>query len=131
MQNAEQNQDANAGGKKVKISFDEFKKLAFMIISIMKDFERQSEDNVRQGDIVEKMVQKLELEDTERQVSLERTFETSKKVGNVISYLINNENLLMISQDAKVKNDRYLTLNVNCELENLASFFNGNTDGPN
>ena len=97
----------------------------------MKDFERQSEDNVRQGDIVEKMVQKLELEDTERQVSLERTFETSKKVGNVISYLINNENLLMISQDAKVKNDRYLTLNVNCELENLASFFNGNTDGPN
>ena len=131
MQNAEQNQDANAGGKKVKISFDDFKKLAFMIISIMKDFERQSEDNVRQGDIVEKMVQKLELEDTERQVSLERTFETSKKVGNVISYLINNENLLMISQDAKVKNDRYLTLNVNCELENLASFFNGNTDGPN
>jgi len=33
--------------KKVKISFDEFKKLAFMIISIMKDFERQGDENVR------------------------------------------------------------------------------------
>ena len=42
--------------KKVKISFDEFKKLAFMIISIMKEFERQGEDNVKQSDIVEKMV---------------------------------------------------------------------------
>jgi hypothetical protein len=43
-------------GKKVKISFDEFRKLAFMIITIMKDYERAGEDNVRQGDIVEKMV---------------------------------------------------------------------------
>jgi hypothetical protein len=42
--------------KKVKISFDEFRKLAFMIISIMKDYERAAEDNVRQADIVEKMV---------------------------------------------------------------------------
>jgi hypothetical protein len=46
----------DVAGKKVKISFDEFRKLAFMIISIMKDFERAGEDNVRQGDIVERMV---------------------------------------------------------------------------
>lgn len=57
---AEQAQD-----KKVKISFDEFKKLAFMIISIMKDYERQGDENVRQADIVEGMVQKLELEEAE------------------------------------------------------------------
>ena len=67
-------------GKKVKISFDEFKKLAFMIITIMKDFERQGEDNVKQGDIVDRMVQKIELESPERQTSMERTMETSKKV---------------------------------------------------
>jgi hypothetical protein len=42
-----------------------------MIISIMKDFERQGEDNVRQGDIVERMVQKIELESNERQTSIE------------------------------------------------------------
>lgn len=91
-----------------------------MIIQIMRDFERAGEENVRQGDIVEKMVQKIELESEERQTSLERTAETSKKVQNVISHLINNENILMISQDAKAKNDRYLTLNVNLDIENLA-----------
>ena len=37
-----------------------------MIISIMKEFERAAEDNVRQADIVEKMVQKIELETAER-----------------------------------------------------------------
>ena len=60
------------------------------------------------------------MESEERQTSLERTAETSKKVQNVISHLINNENILMISQDAKAKNDRYLTLNVNLDIENLA-----------
>lgn len=70
MQNAEQNQQmtqANAeGAKKVKISFEEFRKLSIMIIGIMKDFERSGEENVRQGDIVDRMVQKIELEGTER-----------------------------------------------------------------
>ena len=96
-----------------------------MIIAIMKEFERANEDNVKQSDIVEKMVQKIELESTDRQTSMERTLETSKKVQNVIQYLISNENILMISQDAKVKNDRYLTLNVNCDLDNLAGFLQG------
>jgi len=70
MQNAEQQQmnqgNAPEGAKKVKISFEEFRKLSFMIISIMKDFERSGEENVRQGDIVDRMVQKIELEGTER-----------------------------------------------------------------
>jgi putative sterol carrier protein len=56
---------------------------------------------------------------------MERTLETSKKINNVISYLINNENILMISQDAKAKADRYLTLSVNCDLENLEGFLQG------
>jgi hypothetical protein len=83
--------------KKVKISFDEFRKLSFMIISIMKDFERSGEENVRQGDVVDRMVQKIELEGTERQTSMEHAQETMKKVSNVISHLINNENILMIT----------------------------------
>lgn len=96
-----------------------------MIITIMKEFERAGEDNVRQADIVDKMIQKIELDGTDRQTSLERTLETTKKVQNVIHYLINNENILMISQDAKAKNDRYVTLNVNCDLENLNGFLDG------
>ena len=51
-----------------------------MIIAIMKDFERAGEDNVKQTDIVEKMIQKIELEGTDRQTSIERTLETTKKV---------------------------------------------------
>lgn len=91
----------------------------------MKEFERQNEDNVKQSDIVERMIQKIELEGNERSTSIERTMETAKKVQNVIQYLINNENILLISQDAKVKNDRYLTLNINCDLENLAGYLQG------
>lgn len=94
----------------------------------MKEFERQNEDNVKQSDIVEHMIRKIELEGTERSTSIERTMETAKKVQNVIQYLINNENILLISQDAKVKNDRYLTLNINCDLENLAGYLQGGNE---
>ena len=125
LQNAGGAQAEQTADKKVKISFDEFSKLAFLIASIMKDLERSGHDNVRQGDIVEKMVQKLELENTERVASLERTAETAKKVKNVINYLINNEGVLMISQDAKTKDDRYLTLSTNLDLQNFAGTLQG------
>jgi len=72
---------------------------------------------------VEKMVQRIELEGADsvnRQTNVERAAETARKVQNVISHLISNENILMISQDAKVKNDRYLTLNMNLDIETLA-----------
>lgn len=100
-----------------------------MIVAIMKEFERAGDDNVRQGDIVERLVQKLELDGADgRQANMERTLETSKKVQNVINYLINNENILMISQDARTKNDRYLTLNVSVDLENLGLLIQGNKE---
>ena len=131
MQNAEQNQQINKAdaAKKVKISFDEFRKLSIMIISIMKDFERSGEENVRQGDVVDRMVQKIELEGTERQTSMEHAQETMKKVSNVISHLINNENILMITQDAKVKADRYLTLNMNLDMDQVAMTLQGGAGG--
>jgi hypothetical protein len=43
----------------------------------------------------------------------------------VISHLIVNEGVLMISQDAKTKADRYLTLNMNLDIENLAGQLQG------
>ena len=75
------------------------------------------------------MVQKIELEGTERQTSMEHAQETMKKVSNVISHLINNENILMITQDAKVKADRYLTLNMNLDMEQLAMTLQGGAGG--
>lgn len=44
------------------MTFDEYKKYAFMIIQIMKEFEREGEDNVKQGDIIERMVNMIEIE---------------------------------------------------------------------
>lgn len=95
-----------------------------MIISIMKDYERQGEDNVRQGDIVDRMIQKIELESNERQTSIEQAQETTKMVSNVISHLINNENILMITQEGKSKADRYLTLN-DLDMDQIAMTLQG------
>jgi hypothetical protein len=95
-----------------------------MIISIMKDYERQGEDNVRQGDIVDRMIQKIELESNERQTSIEQAQETTKMVSNVISHLINNENILMITQEGKSKADRFLTLN-DLDMDQIAMTLQG------
>jgi hypothetical protein len=95
-----------------------------MIISIMKDYERQGEDNVRQGDIVDRMIPKIELESNERQTSIEQAQETTKMVSNVISHLINNENILMITQEGKSKADRFLTLN-DLDMDQIAMTLQG------
>ena len=85
----------------------------------MKEFEVSGEENIQQARIINRMVQKLELEDNQSSTSLERSIETSKKVQNVISYLITKENVLMVSQDAKIKNERFLCLNINVDLQNM------------
>lgn len=51
--------------------------------------------------------------------SLERSLETSKKISNVIQHLITKEDVLMVTQDAKVKNERLLCLNINVDLQNM------------
>mgnify|MGYP000111294196 CR=1 FL=1 len=55
-----------------------------MIISIFKELERTGVENVQQSEIINRMVQKIELEGQERSTSVERSVETSKKVANVI-----------------------------------------------
>ena len=50
---------------------------------------------------------------------MQRALETSKKVANCINHLISKENVLMITQDAKVKNERILCLNINVDLANM------------
>ena len=51
--------------------------------------------------------------------SVEEGIALSKKITHVIAYLINKENVLLITQDAKIKNERYLCLNVNVDLANM------------
>jgi hypothetical protein len=96
-----------------------------MIISLMKEYERTDMDNVVQSKIVNDMVRKLEIESNARLTSVDRSVETSKKVANVIQHLITKENILMVTQDAKIKNDRYLSLNINVEMNNAANILEG------
>jgi hypothetical protein len=110
------------------MTYDEYRRFALMIVHIMKDFERSGEENVVQSDIINRMVQEIELEAQDRQTSIERSVETSIKIGLIIDYLIKNENILLISQDARNKNDRYLTLNVNVDMENVSTMLQGSAE---
>lgn len=62
------------------MSYDEYKRFALMIVQIMKDFEGRGEDNVLQSDIIETMIQQIEIDTQERQTSVEKSIETSKKI---------------------------------------------------
>jgi len=66
----------------VKITYDEYKKYAIMVTGIIKDMERSGQDSVVQSDVVNRLVQKLELEDgaAEGQACVERTIQTTKKI---------------------------------------------------
>ena len=74
---------------------------------------------MQQSSIINKMVQQLELETVGTHTNLEKSIQTSQKVKNVIDYLIKKENVIMIAQDSKVKNERFLCLNINVDLQNM------------
>lgn len=73
-------------------------------------------ESVSQADIVNKLVQKIEVEDGPNGTTVERAVETSKKIQNVINHLITKENVLVVTQDAKNKNERQVCLNVNTDM---------------
>lgn len=67
-----------------------------------------------------RVIQKMMLEeDAGVEATQEQAIKLSKIITNVVSYLINKENVLMISQDAKIKNERFLCLNVNVERDDM------------
>jgi hypothetical protein len=90
-----------------------------MIVAVMKEFENSDQSNVLQSDIINRIVQKIELESSDAATSIEKANETSEKIKNVISHLISRENVLMVAQDAKIKNERFLCLNINVDLANM------------
>jgi hypothetical protein len=91
------------------------------IISVMKEYEAQGAENVQQSQVVNRVIQKMMLEeDMGVEATQEQAIKLSKIITNVVSYLINKENVLMISQDAKIKNERFLCLNVNVDRDDMA-----------
>jgi len=51
--------------------------------------------------------------------SEEKTLDTTSKISHVIQHLITKENLLMVVQDSRIKNERILCLNINIDLQNM------------
>ena len=90
-----------------------------MIMEVMKEFQAQDQDNVQQSEVINRMIQKLEIENIDSSTSVQKSIETSKKVSNVIQYLIKSENVLMISQESRVKNERYLAMGVDQGFQNM------------
>jgi rRNA-processing protein FCF1 len=110
---------SQAEPKKIKITFEEYQKIAYMVMDAIRELKEEGgEDSVSQAQIVNKLVQHLELQEGSG-TSLERSLETSKKISNVIQHLITKENVLMITQDAKVKNERLICLNINVDMQNM------------
>lgn len=109
-----------AKAQKVKITYDEFTKLTQLIVYTIRQFEKESGmESVSQADIVNRLIQQIEVEDNINGTSMERAVETSKKIANVIQHLITKENVLIVTQDSKNKNERLLCLNVNTDEANL------------
>ena len=65
------------------------------------------------------MVQRMLVEMSYAVANEEKTLETTNKIAHVIQYLINKENILMVAQDSRNKNERFVSLNINVDLQNM------------
>lgn len=108
-----------AGPKKVKITYDEYQRFSYLAVSVMKEFDAQGRENVQQSDIINRMVQRMLVEMSYAVANEEKTLETTNKIAHVIQYLINKENILMVAQDSRNKNERFVSLNINVDLQNM------------
>lgn len=73
---------------------------------------------MQQSDIVNKVINKIVLNEGAG-TSIEKAAETAKKITNCINHMITKENVLMITQDSKVKNERLLCLNIAFDVNNI------------
>jgi hypothetical protein len=84
--------------EKVKLTYDEYQRLALLITDTIKAFEaEQGVESVSQADIVNRLVTRLEVEEGAAGTSLERAEQTSHKIANVINHMITKENVLLIT----------------------------------
>lgn len=89
-----------------------------LIVGTIKEFEREGTESAAQAEIVNRVIQKI-IVDEGSATSMEKAAETAKKIANCINHLITKENILMITQDSKVKNERLLCLNINLDISSM------------
>ena len=97
------------------MSFEDFQDLAKRIVTVIKQSEHEGLDNVQQSVIINKVIQAKILDGT-WSGNLEDTANYTTQIKSAISYMINKEGILIITQDAKIKAERMLCLNVNADL---------------
>lgn len=47
--------------KKIKITFEEYQKIAFMVVQVIREFRADGEDSVSQAQVVNKLIHELEI----------------------------------------------------------------------
>lgn len=110
---------ANEHEKKVKITYDEYLSLSLHIVTVLKEFEGEGQESCVQSEIVNKVLQKIVVEDAAG-TNVAKAAETAKKIGNCINHMITKENVIMVTQDSKIKNERLLCLNINLDGNSLS-----------
>ena len=108
----------NVPEKKTKITYEEYLLLSELIVTVIKEFESEGFESCVQSEIVNKVIQKIVVQDSQG-TSMAKSLETTKKITNCIDHLIKKENVIMITQESKDKNQRLLCLNINVEMGNL------------
>ncbi len=89
--------------KKTKITYEEYLLLSELIVTVIKEFESEGFESCVQSEIVNKVIQKIVVQDSQG-TSMAKSLETTKKITNCIDHLIKKENVIMITQESKDKN---------------------------
>ena len=118
LQGRERQSTQNVPEKKTKITYEEYLQLSELIVTILKEFESEGFESCVQSEIVNKVIQKIVVQDSQG-TSMAKSLETTKKITNCIDHLIKKENVVMVTQESKDKNQRLLCLNINVEMGNL------------
>lgn len=57
--------------------------------------------------------------DGEAEASAEASAELAKDIKSAVSYMIQKEKLLLVTQDSRVKNERWLCINITADLSKM------------
>ena len=100
----------------VKLSYDEYDKIGKQLVYLVKQKERDNEQSGEMG-ITQKQLVEMYLNSEENNIeSLTQVKEWIMKLNSVIQRLVSKENVLIVIDDAAIKEDRTLTININVDI---------------
>lgn len=123
-------QQADAEPKKVTMTYQEYTRLSEMIVVTMREMVKdQGVESIVQANLVNDVVKKLSGVDARQgsadigaTASVADALAYTNKLQKVITKLINEENVLIVTQDSKNKSERLVSLNINLENDDEGMF---------